>query len=175
MDKMKEEKAKATKTVEEMTKELEISQKKQTEQDTKYRQLQEKNIKNKLNIEQQKQDINKLYQKIRTNEEVIKALRRMQTITVSKATDKEQKIRELWKRIEKEKGMTTIMTKENIEMREKITVMEEKIKVKQKHYEDRGKELENMNIKTQKITKEIEKQKQNWDREKKHKKSKKKN
>ena len=57
---MKEEKAKATKTVEEMTKELEISKKKQTEQDTKYRELQEKNIKNKLNMEQQKQDINKL-------------------------------------------------------------------------------------------------------------------
>ena len=139
MEKMKEEKAKVTKTVEEMTKKLEISKKKQTEQDTKYRELQEKNIKNKLNMEQQKQDINKLNQEIKTNEEVIKALRGMQTITVSKATDKEQEIKELWKRLEKEKGITTIMTKENIEMREKIKLMEEKIKVKQKHYEDRGK------------------------------------
>ena len=120
MEKMKEEKAKMTKMVEEMTKELEISKKKQTEQDTKYRELQEKNIKNKLNMEQQKQDINKLNQEIKTNEEVIKALREMQTITVSKTTDKEQEIKELWKRIEKEKGITTIMTKENIEMREKI-------------------------------------------------------
>ena len=77
MEKMKEEKAKVTKTMEEMTKELEISKKKQTEQDTKYRELQEKNIKNKLNMEQQKQDINKLNQEIKTNEEVIKALRGM--------------------------------------------------------------------------------------------------
>ena len=51
-------------------------------------------------------------------------------------------------------------------MREKINLMEEKIKVKQKHYEDRGKELENMNIESQKITKEKKKEKQNWDREK---------
>ena len=115
-------------------------------------------------MEQQKEDINKLIQETKTNEELIKALRGAQTITVSKATDKEQEIKELWKRIEK--GITTIMTKENMEMREKIKLMEEKIKVKQKHYEDRGKELENMNIKTQKITKEMEKQKQNWDREK---------
>ena len=163
---MKEEKAKVTKTVEKMTKKIRISKRKQTEQDTKYRELQEKNIKKKLKMEQEKQDINKLNQEIKTNEEVIKALRGMQTITVSKATDKEQEIKELWKRLEKEKGITTIMTKENIEMREKIKLMEEKIKVKQKHYEDRGKELENMNIKTQKITKEMEKQKQNWDREK---------
>ena len=59
-------------------------------------------------MEQQKQDINKL-----TNEEVIKVLRGMQTITVSKTTDKEQEIKELWKRIVKEKGIKTIMTKEN--------------------------------------------------------------
>ena len=90
----------------------------------------------------------------------------MQTIKVSKATGKEHEIKELWKRIEKEKEITIIMTQENIEMREEIPVIEEKIKVKQKHYEDVGKELENMNIKTQKITKEMEKQKQNWDREK---------
>ena len=44
---------------------------------------------------QQKQDINKLNQEIRTNEEVIKALREIQTITVSKATDKEQEKKEL--------------------------------------------------------------------------------
>ena len=59
-------------------------------------------------MEQQKQDINKL-----TNEEVIKVLRGMQTITVSKTTDKEQEIKELWKKIVKEKGIKTIMTKEN--------------------------------------------------------------
>ena len=116
---MKVEKAKVTKTVEEMTKILEISKKKQTEQDTEYRELQEKNMKNKLNMEQQKQDINKLNQEIKTNEEVIKALRGMQTITVSKATDKEQEIKELWKRIEK--GITTIMTKENRNERENRT------------------------------------------------------
>ena len=40
------------------------------------------------------------------------------------------------------------MTKENIEMREKIKLMEEKTKVKQNHYKDRRKELENKNIKT---------------------------
>ena len=89
-------------------KKKEISKKKQTEQGTKYRELQEKNIQNKLNMEQQKQGINKL-----TNEEVIKVLRGMQTITVSKTTDKEQEIKELWKRIVKEKGIKTIMTKEN--------------------------------------------------------------
>ena len=126
MEKMKEKRAKVTKTVEEMTKELEISEEKQTEQNTKYRELQEKNIKNKLNREQQKQDINKLNQEIKTNEQVIKALKGMQTITVSKDTDKEQEIKELWKRTEKEKGKTTIMTKENIEMGEKITAMKEK-------------------------------------------------
>ena len=90
----------------------------------------------------------------------------MQTIAVSKDTEKEQEIKKLWKKMEKEKGIITIMTKENIERREKIKLMEEKIKVKQKNYEDRGKEFEKMNIKTQKITNEIEKQKQNWDREK---------
>ena len=58
------------------------------------------------------------------------------------------------------------MTKENIEMMEKIKLMEENIKGKQKHYEDRGKELQNMNIETKKITKVMEKQKQKWDREK---------
>ena len=116
-------------------------------------------------MEQQKQDINELNQEIKTNEEVIKALRGMQTITVSKATDKEQEIKEMRKRLEQENGVTTMMTKENIEMREKIKLMEEKIKVKQKHYEDKGK-LENMNIETQNITKETEKQKQNWDRKK---------
>ena len=123
---MKEEKAKVTKTVEKMTKKIRISKRKQTEQDTKYRELQEKNIKKKLKMEQEKQDINKLNQEIKTNEEVIKALRGMQTITVSKATDKEQEIKELWKRLEKEKGITTIMTKENIEMREKIKLMKKK-------------------------------------------------
>ena len=117
-------------------------------------------------MEQQKQDINKLDQEIKTNQEVIKTLRGMQTITVSKATDKEQEIKEMRKRLEQENGVTTIMTKETIEMREKIKLMEEKIKVKQKHYENRGKESENMKIEIQKITKEIEKQKQNWDREK---------
>ena len=64
-------------------------------------------------MEQQKQDINKL-----TNEEVIKVLRGMQTITVSKTTDKEQEIKELWKKIVKEKGIKTIMTKENRNERE---------------------------------------------------------
>ena len=49
-------------------------------------------------MEQQKQDINKL-----TNEEVIKVLRGMQTITVSKTTDKEQEIKELWKKNSKRK------------------------------------------------------------------------
>ena len=117
-------------------------------------------------MEQRKQDINKLNQEIKTNEEVIKALRGMQTIAVSKATDNEQEIREMRERLEREKEITTIMAKENIKMREKIKLMEEKIKCKQKHYEDRGKELENMNIETQKITNEMEKQKQNWDREK---------
>ena len=117
-------------------------------------------------MEQQKQDINELNQEIKTNEEVIKALRGMQTIAVSKATDNEQEIREMRERLEREKEITTIMAKENIKMREKIKLMEEKIKCKQKHYEDRGKELENMNIETQKITNEMEKQKQNWDREK---------
>ena len=72
---MKEKNAKVTKTVEEMAKKLEISKKKQTEQDTKYRELQETNIKNKINVEQEKHDINKLNQEIKTNEEVIKALR----------------------------------------------------------------------------------------------------
>ena len=66
MEKMKKEKAKVTKTVEEMTKKLEISKKKQTEQDTKHREQHEMNIKNKLNMEQQKQDINNLNQKIKT-------------------------------------------------------------------------------------------------------------
>ena len=117
-------------------------------------------------MEQQKQNINKPNQDIKANEEVIKALRGMQTITVSKATDKEQEIKEMRKRLEQEKGITSIVTKENMEMREKINLMEEKIKVKQKHYEDRGKELENMNIESQKITKEMEKEKQNQDREK---------
>ena len=117
-------------------------------------------------MEQRKQDINKLNQEIKTNEEVIKALRGMQTIAVSKATDNEQEIEEMRKRLEQEKGITTIMAKENIKMREKIKLMEEMIKCKQKHYEDRGKELENMNIETQKITNEMEKQKRNWDREK---------
>ena len=65
--------------------------------------MQQKNIQNKLNMLQQRQDINKLNQKIKTNEEVIKALRGMQTITVSKATDKKQEMKELWKRTEKEK------------------------------------------------------------------------
>ena len=86
-----------------MTKELEISKKKQTTKDTKYRELQVKNIKIKLHMEQQKQDINKVNQEIKTNEDVIKALRGLQTITVRKATDKEQEIKELWKRIEQEK------------------------------------------------------------------------
>ena len=142
-----------------MTKESETSKKKQTEQDTKYRELQQKNIKNKLNMEQQEQDINKLNQEIKINEEVINTLRGMKTITVSKATDREQEIKKLWKRLQKEKGITTIMTKENTEMRKKIILTEEKIKVKQRHYKDRGKELENTNIKNQKVTKQIKKQK----------------
>ena len=50
MEKMKEEKAKVTKMVEKMAKKLEISKKKQTEQDTKYRELEEKNNKSKLCI-----------------------------------------------------------------------------------------------------------------------------
>ena len=86
-----------------MTKELEISKKKQTTKDTKYRELQVKNIKIKLHMEQQKQDINKVNQEIKINEDVIKALRGLQTITVRKATDKEQEIKELWKRTEQEK------------------------------------------------------------------------
>ena len=64
-------------------------------------------------MEQQKQDINELNQEIKTNEEVIKALRGMQTITVSKATDKEQEIKEMKKRLKQEQGITAIMTKEN--------------------------------------------------------------
>ena len=51
-------------------------------------------------MEQRKQDINKLNQEIKTNEEVIKALRGIQTIVVSKATDKEQEIKEMRKRLE---------------------------------------------------------------------------
>ena len=58
-------------------------------------------------MEQQKQDIKKRNQEIKIKEEVIKALRGIQTITVSKANDKEQEIKELWKRIEKERGITT--------------------------------------------------------------------
>ena len=50
MEKIKEEKAKVTKMVEEMAKKLEISKKKQIEQDTKYRELEEKNNKSKLCI-----------------------------------------------------------------------------------------------------------------------------
>ena len=64
-------------------------------------------------MEQQKQDINKPNQDIKANEEVIKVLRGMQTITVSKATDKEQEIKEIRKRLEQEKGITSIVTKEN--------------------------------------------------------------
>ena len=60
-------------------------------------------------MEQRKQDINKLNQEIKTNEEVIKALRGMQTIAVSKATDNEQEIREMRERLEREKEITTIM------------------------------------------------------------------
>ena len=50
MEKIKEGKAKVTKMVEEMAKKLEISKKKQIEQDTKYRELEEKNNKSKLCI-----------------------------------------------------------------------------------------------------------------------------
>ena len=54
-------------------------------------------------MEQQKQDTNKLNQDIKANEEVIKVLKGMQTKTVSKATDKEQEIKELWKEQKKKK------------------------------------------------------------------------
>ena len=50
MEKMKRGEGKVTKMVEEMAKKLEISKKKQTEQDTKYREPEEKNNKSKLCI-----------------------------------------------------------------------------------------------------------------------------
>ena len=116
---MKEEYAKVLKVMEDITKKLEKSEKKQAEQEIKYMELHDKNIKIKLELEQQKNITNKLKQESKAKEEAIKALQGVQTIKINKATDKELEIKKLWKTIEKEKGITTIMTKENIEMRGK--------------------------------------------------------
>ena len=106
--------------IKELKEKYENSKEKQMEMERIYNELKVKYQKETKNSQQLRREIDRLNQAKQTLEEVIKSLRNLTSFRVETVPDKENKLNNLQKNLEKERGITQIITRDNLELKTEI-------------------------------------------------------
>ena len=85
-----------------------------------YDELKVKYQKETKSSQQLQREIDRLNQAKQTSEEVIKSLRNLTSIRIESVPDKENKLNHLQKNLERERGITQIMKRDNVELKKEI-------------------------------------------------------
>ena len=106
--------------IKELKEKYEHAKEKQMEMERIYDELKVEYQKETKNSQQLQREIDRVNQAKQTSEEVIKSLRNLASIRLETVPDKENKSKHLQKNLERERGITQIMTRDNVELKKEI-------------------------------------------------------
>ena len=106
--------------IKELKEKYEHAKEKQMEMERIYDELKVEYQKETKNSQQLQREIDRVNQAKQTSEEVIKSLRNLASTRLETVPDKENKSKHLQKNLEREREITQIMTRDNVELKKEI-------------------------------------------------------